>query len=333
MGISAKKFAVARAARANVRGLREYALKHLRRRAFSLAELLVVVGVIALLMSVLLPPLQAARRQALTTHCKAKQLTLGRALAQAHNETRFYPFFDDGGIPIRYTWIDVLVQQRQLDAQESDLQAVAARVGYCPADLLPDPQNAVRYPSLVYSLDKSKSGIDYSYGIGVPLAAGGWAWSGDPLRSRVFRNSDKFTSTRLLAADAYTSGIFNLSGRMMISGIWNDPTQFDNTVAWTRHGNTGGTHGGANALFQDGHVTRLSFDPYSPMPINTTQAFLWYPGEPVLVNPTHRFAGDYYPNQLPPNAMSSPIAGNVYPDVDLPAWYTRYGNWTLIKRK
>lgn len=322
------------AAQGVVRGLRERGLKSSPRRAFSLAELLVVVGVIALLLSILLPALQAARRQAFSLHCTSKLKNLGSALRLVFTETKFYPYYDDGGTPIRYTWIDVLVQQRAIVDQSADLAAVAARAGYCPADLLPDPQNAVRYPYLVYSLDKSKNGIDYSYGIGVPLSSGGWAWAGDPARSRVFRDSDQYTANRVLAADGYTSGIYNLSGRMMVSGVWNDPTQFDNTMAWSRHGNPEGTDGGANTLFQDGHVERLTFKPRAETPLNTMHAFVWYRGEPLNVNPTYSYERDMYPSELPTNSLSVPSGSSyVYPDVNLPRWYTRNGNWTLIKRK
>jgi type II secretory pathway pseudopilin PulG len=48
-------------------------------RAFSLAELLVVTGVIALLIAITLPPLQYAKRQAMRTQCSAQLQQFGRA--------------------------------------------------------------------------------------------------------------------------------------------------------------------------------------------------------------------------------------------------------------
>ena len=69
--------------------------------------ILLVVGIVALLIAVILPPLQLARRKAIQTKCGAQLQQLGRALESARNEHGFYPLWDDGGTSIRYTWIDV----------------------------------------------------------------------------------------------------------------------------------------------------------------------------------------------------------------------------------
>lgn len=312
-----------------------------RAPAFSLAELLVVVGVIALLISLIAPPIQVARRQAQAVHCAAQLQQLGQALQAAHLDYGFYPFWDDGAAPIRHTWIDVLIQRRFISGSgvsssptmndsyvtTSPLASKSyARIGYCPSDSLPDVLNSVRHPNLIYPLDRSKAGIDYSYGIGAPLSAGGWAGSGGsdrPDQPRRFLEHDSRASGRVLAADAYDSFVFNLSGNAATSMIWNDATQFDNTIAWRRHANTSGIQFSTNLLYQDGHVAAEIYDTRSNEPVNTTRSFVWQMGEPVAVQESDQINGQYYPNRLSP-ALPSDLN---------PVWYTNAHAWTLIGHK
>lgn len=323
--------------------VRPFATRDAALRAFSLAELLVVVGVIALLIALLLPPLQLARQQAVRTQCAAHLRNLWHGLEIVNNEHGFYPLPDDAGTPIRYTWIDVLVQTRAIigggnrDPESENAPARSfARIGYCPADGLPDALNVARHPHLLHPRSRTLGGVDYSYGIGVPLAFGGWAWQPAAGRSgsapRRFVNHTVLTANRVLAGDAIAAQIYNLSGFALESHIWNDPTQFDNTVAWSRHQTASAAIGSANLLYQDGHVVARAYQSRSKHPVNTSLSFVWQPGEPIDVNPGGVINGYAYPNKPPPMFGGDP-PGDIFPHELVPRWYTANRRWTLIQHK
>lgn len=288
---------------------------------FSLPELLVVIGVILLLLAILSPPVFLARRQAMAARCGGNLQQIGVALEALFSDYEYYPLWDDGGGgPVRYTWIDLLVQERRLGT---------CRVGYCPEG--PPPSGVGGSSSQQGSLgveNPYRPKVEYSYGIGVPLSAGGWNWRpgfglpGDD-RPRRFDGHQRNPAQRVLSADSNWTAIYNVSGYVLLGHDWSYPTQYDNTVQWRHRGPS------ANFLYQDGHVARVTFRVDQAAPVNTAETCLWYPGEPINVGPEHEYRGNWYPD-VPPVNLFGDFNGVMPPEV-IPAYYTRNLLWTEVR--
>lgn len=284
-----------------------------------------VIGVIALLMAIVAPMLLLAQRQAKRTRCAANLQQIGYALEITHdNFDEFYPYWDDGGTPIRYTWIDLLAQVFSLGNRAA---------GYCPEDGRPDPVNMARaaVSNIYYPGRAPLRGMDYSYGISRLLSAGSWAGQpfSDPGACRtVFDDHNRDQTRRVLAADGYWSSLYNLSGDANQTGIWNWPTQYDNTVAWRHRGFV------ANLLMQDLHVVSVRYQLGDPTrAVDTTRYCMWYPGESIYVGPGSANQGTCYPDQPPFIFQNGEVLGNIFPPQLVPGYYTYHNLWSQVPDK
>jgi prepilin-type N-terminal cleavage/methylation domain-containing protein/prepilin-type processing-associated H-X9-DG protein len=114
------------------------------RRAFTLVELLVVIGIIALLISILLPALSKAREAANTVKCLSnlKQITAAAALYTAENHGYMLPCGWDVAVnppgatanDLKNWWCNILVDKGYLNAIDSKNKGPqTSGVLYCPS--------------------------------------------------------------------------------------------------------------------------------------------------------------------------------------------------------
>ncbi len=91
------------------------------KRGFTLVELLVVIGIIALLISILLPALTRAKDQARTVACASNMRQCAMAMNMYMGDNKgLFPLAYDNGYGQSITWFSVLVGQNYLSAPQQD---------------------------------------------------------------------------------------------------------------------------------------------------------------------------------------------------------------------
>jgi len=169
------------------------------RGAFTLVELLVVIGIIAVLIGVLLPALSRARQNAMILKCAANERSIGQAMFiyASLNKGALPPFYyDDGQLRPVIAWrswdqclIDTVLKLNREGTSSGAQETPTWGMFACPADIFTrDPRQSVyvNTPIRSYAVNQSKWGYGLiDSGSGVTNGSFKMPWSGGCLPGNV----------------------------------------------------------------------------------------------------------------------------------------------------
>jgi prepilin-type processing-associated H-X9-DG protein len=199
--------------------------------AFSLLELLVVIGIIAIVVALLLPAIGRARAHAVAVKCQSNMRQIGIAMLIYANDNRGQLFPTDAGGPLNYPPIDrqwfiyVLKPHPPANRFSIDPRDWTPPIMLCPADA-EEPEN---YHSYILNDHLNERGVKYST-----------------------RNIPNHTADRVVVMGEKLTSV----GDYYIQRIRAQNSDFLTTIDKYRHG----AHVGSNYLFLDLHVDHRAPD-------------------------------------------------------------------------
>lgn len=208
------------------------------RHAFSLVELLVVLGIIVVLVALLLPAVNAARQQAVAVECASQLRQVGTALTiYTENNRGMYPTWSGWqSYPNTGTGEDETLQLGWIEQLESYFVKPDSPVYHCKA--FPEEYRINYFLAARWTHLRDP-------------AAG---WYARPMKRSDIRNSSEF----VLSGDCTQQGLYPpLFGTVVGTTICSTDMDDASLEAIVFRGSAGGVNmhrGGNNVLFGDNHV-------------------------------------------------------------------------------